>query len=207
MTALADPCEAKVFIVGMNQAKTFPVEAVGSHDQYIDALFNRNGQSCRALYNRITEGKASPTRRNIDDLNGRLAIRGVTAILETNVICYGTPMSADLARPEHVAGKKRGEELFRFLISEIKPPVLIVHGAGAAKKLAPVLGLTGLPAEPTGPEELSIHRSADAGVARAVFVIPSLAPPRWMSWSSWAPAYLDRIADAVAEELTAPVSS
>jgi hypothetical protein len=200
ITTLQDPCDAKVFIVGMNQAKTFSVGDVDSHDLYIDALFNRNGQSCRHLYDRITRGKPSPTRCNIDDLNRRLRAHGVTAILETNVICYGTPMSADLTRPQHSAGSKRGEELFKFIVTEIDPPVIIVHGTGAAKKLAPTLGLSHLPAEPKGPDQFSMHRRSNSGNKRVVFVIPSLAPPRWNGWMAWAPDYLNRLAGRVAEE-------
>ena len=33
-----------------NQATRFSAESIGSHDAYIDALFNRNGKSCRDLY-------------------------------------------------------------------------------------------------------------------------------------------------------------
>jgi hypothetical protein len=201
MTTLQDPCEAEVFIVGMNQAKTFSVAEIGEHDEYMDALFNRNGQTCRGLYDRITQGIPSPTRSNIDDLNRRLRDHGVSAILETNVICYGTRMSADLARPEHHAGRQRGAELFSFLVSEIEPCVLIVHGAGAAKKLAAALGLPNLPAEPTGPDQFAIQRSSNNGTTRAVFVIPSLAPPRWNTWQRWALSYLDRLAGKVAEEV------
>ena len=47
MTDLKNPKQAKVFIVGKNQAKTFQVDQVGSHQKYLDYLFNRNGLSCR----------------------------------------------------------------------------------------------------------------------------------------------------------------
>ena len=87
--------------MGKNQAKTFSEADVGSHDRFIDALFNRRGQSCRGLYDKVTEGKSSPTRGKIDALTRCLESQGVREILETNVIGYSTPMSSDLDKAEH----------------------------------------------------------------------------------------------------------
>jgi hypothetical protein len=89
MTDMVNPEEARVFIVGQNQATGFPPALVGGHKVYIDALFNRNGRSCRQLYDAIRgpEGP-SPTRKNIDALREALAHVGVHDVLETNVICY-----------------------------------------------------------------------------------------------------------------------
>jgi hypothetical protein len=114
MTKLTDPTSARVFIVGKNQAKGYPVERVGSHHRYLDTLFNRNGQSNRALYDLITGGQPSPTRENIDSLTTRLERLGVREVVETNVICYSTPLSTDLTLSEHRGGRERGGKSFRL---------------------------------------------------------------------------------------------
>ncbi len=196
MTRLSDPTRARVFIVGKNQAKGYLVEKVGSHARHIDALFNRNGQSNRSLYDEITGGQPSPTRLNVEGLTTRLERLGVPEVLETNVICYSTPLSVDLSLPSHTGGKKRGQEIFRTLLHFIRPSVLIVHGAGASRELAKLLG-TDLPEPPTVPSTFH-RRETDHGI---VFVIPSLAPPEYNKWSSWAPEYLDRLAPLVARDV------
>lgn len=60
MTELADPLAAKVFIVGRNQAKGFHSSRL-THRRHIDALFNRNGESCRKVYDEMTGFSPSPT--------------------------------------------------------------------------------------------------------------------------------------------------
>lgn len=202
MTDLTDPACAEVFIVGRNQATGYPADAL-THEDHMDALFNRNGRSCRSLYEqmRAAEGKPpSPTRRNTDALVERLRDRGVTALLETNVICYSTPMSAALRDTSHAGGAARGTEIFRTLLDTIRPRVLIAHGTGTAKDLQRLLGLR-LPAPPTA----ATNRHAEAkwvdstaGHELKVFVIPALSPPGWNRWARWAPAYLDRLADDTA---------
>lgn len=196
MTKLSDPTQARVFVVGKNQAKGYRVEDVGSHARHLDALFNRNGESNRGLYDEITGGSPSPTRLNIEGLTARLEQLGVPEVLETNVICYSTPMSCDLTLPTHAGGRERGQEIFRALLHFIRPSVLIVHGAGAGRKLAKLLGVD-LPGPPTAPHEIRRQATADG----TVFVIPSLAPPEYNKWSSWAPDYLDRIAQRAAQEV------
>lgn len=198
MTGLSDPASAEVFIVGKNQAKGYPVEAVGPRDRYLDALFNRNGLTCRGLYDAITGSAPSPTRRNIDALTARLERRGVTRVLETNVICYSTPMSSDLGLAQHVGGRERGQEIFRALLALIRPRVLIAHGADTIRKLERIVGMA-LPAPPSRPDDPVIARSE----AQTVIVLPSLAPPAYNKWSSVAAAHLDRVAGVVAAELAA----
>jgi hypothetical protein len=193
MTKLADPTSARVFIVGKNQAKGYPVERVGSHDLYVDALFNRNVQSTRTLYDRVTGGQPSPTRLNIDGLTTRLEGVGVPEVLETNVICYSTPLSSHLSLPVHRRGRERGQEIFRTLLHFIRPSVLIVHGSDATRELAKVLGAM-LPEPPDSSSKIK-SKGTDNGM---VFVLPSLAPPAYNKWSPWAQDYLDRIASAVA---------
>lgn len=208
MTGMKDPARARVFIVGRNQATGFPEDAINRHDGYLDALFNRNGRSARALYDQIRTAEdrgPSPTRKNLDSLTSALRGVGVTEVLETNVVCYSTPMSADLSRPEHDGGRRQGTEIFASLLDMVRPPVLIAHGSGTHRHLGRLLGV----ALPDSPE------SAEAGVTAArvhahlagrpfdttVFVIPSLAPPAFNRWASWAPVYLRAMASAVAAHL------
>lgn len=116
MTKLDDPRQADVFIVGKNQRKVYWADAV-SLACHVDALFNRPPGGCRRLYDKLTSDSPSPARKNIDALVGRLEDVGVENVLETNVICYSTPMSNYLRHKSHDGGAKRGEEIFRFLLS------------------------------------------------------------------------------------------
>ncbi len=172
MTTLRDPCAADTFVVGRNQRNGYRLEEVGSHERHLDALFNRNGQSCRQLYDEITGGKSSPTRQHIDGFARQLEQAGVRRILETNVICYSTPMSADLRARFNTGGAARGEEIFRFLLAAIKPKAIVVHGAGASRQLGRILAADlGPEPESAGDLRSSIHEGM------LVVVIRSLAPP------------------------------
>ena len=192
MTNLTNPQEADVFIVGKNQRNGYDCARLGSHDRHLNALFNRNSETCRKVYNEMTAGKASPTRKNTDRFVKILASKGVHNILETNVICYSTPMSADLRLGQHSGGEKRGEEIFRYLLTAINPKVLIVHGSGSAIKLASIL-CENLDREPTHAEDLCLTPLGNLHI----FAIPSLAPPAFNRWSSWADQHFDLVADAV----------
>lgn len=196
VTDLTDPRKANTFIVGKNQRNGFRVEDVGSHQRHVDALFNRNGEECRKLYDQITGNKPSPTRKNSDCLVSELNAVDVFSILETNVICYSTPMSADLRLNSHIGGTSRGEEIFRFLLTQIKPSVLIVHGAGAVKNLEKVLKCE-LGPLPSHEDDLRLNECD----GMLVVAIPSLAPPAYNKWIGWAPAHLKRVAAAVAKYL------
>ena len=198
MTNSRSPWCVPVFTVGRNQRNGFSEEAVGSHKKYLDALFNRNGSSSRGLYDLLTE-KPSPTRINTDRLVSKLADVGITEVLETNVVCYSTPMSSDLRSREHLGGKERGTEIFRTLLEVVKPKVLIAHGAGAAKDLSTLLE-TPLPSVPTVPGMTARATAGDM----AVWVIPSLAPPKWNSWMRWADEHLDFVCREVAAHLGLP---
>ncbi|HEV8176294.1 MAG TPA: hypothetical protein VGP44_01265 [Gemmatimonadales bacterium] len=205
MSRTTDPASAQAFIVGRNQATPFPVGQLASHDAYIDALFNRYGQSHSARYARIraSAGKAgSPTRANTERLTTLLERHGVSGVLETNVICYSSPMSADLSMESHRGGKEAGTRIFRELLSAVQPRILIVHGEGTRADVGKILSQA-LPPPPTGPEDELARSAVTLGGASgtrpsAVFVIPSLAPPGWNRWSRWAPAYLERLAIAAA---------
>ena len=195
MTEMKTPWEAEVFVVGKNQKNGYAVNKV-SHRRHLDALFNRDGESCRGLYDELTEGKPSLTRRNTDGLVAHLNKRNIHNILETNVICYSTPMSKDLNNPEHSGGTKRGEDIFRYLLAEIAPSVLIVHGVGSMKSISPILQL----------KQLKVPRSADEICdvqmeKHLIIPIPSLAPAVFNKWSSWADRYLDKVAHRIRQKL------
>jgi hypothetical protein len=119
-----------------------------------------------------------------------LRARGVDAVLETNVICYSTPMSAALGAPEHGGGREHGTALFRTLLEAVRPEVIVAHGSGTAKDLGRVLGVR-LPKPPTAADQPVPEALADGAT---ILVIPSLAPPAWNRWASWAPRYFDRVA-------------
>lgn len=193
MTSLTNPAEANVFTVGKNQRNGYDATRVGSHDHYIDTLFNRGSETCRALYDRMT-GTPSPTRKNADSLVQQLFDRGVSKVIETNVICYSTPMSADLRAAHHIGGTERGTEIFKLVLRLIQPKVLIAHGTDTARRLGKVLGQA-LPAPPERPGKPRSVRIGDA----ILFVIPSLAPPAFNKWSSWSRDHIAALSDQVAD--------
>jgi hypothetical protein len=158
--------------------------------------FNRNGESCRDLYDELTDGRPSPTRKNTDRLVEYLAQQGVHRVLETNVICYSSPMSADLRQETHSGGAARGEELFQYLVHAIDPRVLIVHGAGARKQLSRILEAP-LGDEPTTADDVSYVNVGN----RMIVTIPSLAPPAFNKWCGWADDHFDAVARFVAAYL------
>lgn len=196
-TLSADPEHARVFLAGMNQATAFPTSEC-SQDEFVETLFDPG--AFRRLYLKIRPGGApDPTQENTDAFVSRLLDRGVDGVIETNVVCYGTPRSEDLNQPEHGEGRKRGEEIFRMLITRIRPAVLIVHGAAPARALGRALG-TGLPAPPsTGSANLALARIKREQFGQIeVIVLPSLSPPEYNKWINWSDEYLKRVADHVA---------
>ena len=206
MSKMTDPTRATGFIVGRNQATPFPVGLLPNHEAFVDALFNRNGQSHAELYERARAamGKGpSPTRGNIERLTALLERGGVEGVLETNVICYSTSMSSDLRDAAHAGGKEAGKGIFRALLRAIQPRIIIAHGAATRTDLEKILGVT-LPAVPEGPDagvkgkEVTLPGS-DPPKRALVLVIPALAPPGWNKWSSWAPMWLERLAERAAE--------
>ena len=192
MTDLTDPLTASLSIVGKNQAKGYGTDKL-THRRHIDALFNRSGESCRRLYEEMTGFSPSPTRVNINRFRVVLSGEGIEEILETNVVCYSTPMSSDLRLPQHKSGTVRGTDIFHALLHFVKPKVLVAHGSGTRDTLGRLLGRP-LPAPPT---ELAEPQSTDIDGIK-VFAIPSLAPPRWNHWDGWADAYLAKVAKAAA---------
>jgi hypothetical protein len=201
MTSLRNPSEANVFTVGKNQRHGYDPAEVGSHDHFVDTLFNRGSETCRALYDRIAVSP-SPTRTNTDHLVRLLCDRGVSKVIETNVICYSTPMSSDLRAAHHIGGTERGTEIFKLLLRLIQPTVMIAHGTDTVRKLSKVLGrdLPAPPDKPGDPRPIQIDGTV-------IFVIPSLAPPAFNKWSSWSSGHLAAVSDQVAEILGTKGSS
>ena len=195
MTRMTNPLEADVFIVGMNQRNGYPAHDI-PHWRHMDALFNRNSESCRGLYDEVTHGKASPTRKNIDSLTDRLNQRNIHNVVETDVVCFSTALGKDLRKSENAEGARQGEEIFRYLISEISPPILIVHGAGSLKRINRILKVGDLKV-PRAADEI-----CDVQTARCLIIpIPSLAPPGFNMWASWCGEHLDAVADRVHSKL------
>jgi hypothetical protein len=192
-----DPSQAEVFIVGYNPAKVFSAARIG-HNRHVDALFNRNGETCRGLYTELTA--ESPTRGNIEMLTEKLALAGVTSVLETNVICYSTSKKKDLDTSQHLGGKIRGLELFRAIVREITPKAMIIHGVAVRDEFNRAFRCEA----PPPPDSPDIFREVDLPTGTRVFVIPSLALPGYQSWPrrnsfcNWADSYLDEIASRVA---------
>lgn len=177
MTTSTQPERCKVWLVGANPAKTFPASLVGPFDDYMDALFNRNGKAIRELYDEITGGRPSPTRRNLDRASAELAIHGIHDVLETNLNCYPTRMSADLNDPTRREGRDRGEQIFSMMLETIQPQVIWLHGSGAQKTFRRRYQKT-LPRRQQ-------HNSWSMHDARGrLFVLtPSFAPPAFNSWT------------------------
>jgi hypothetical protein len=195
MTDLKDPSKAELFTVGKNQRNGFRPGDVGSHEHYMGSLFNRGTESCRDLYDRIV-GSPSPTRLNTDNLVKKLKAEGVTQILETNVICYSTDMSADLRKKAHLGGAAKGQQIFTALMELIRPKVIIAHGVDTSRRLAKHLG-SHLPLPPLEPTEPVWSKVGET----AICCIPSLAPPNFNLWSRWADSYLSEVARTAAEKL------
>lgn len=198
MTTLKNPRDAKVFLVGYNPAKAYLTSQI-SHDRHIDALFNRNGEDCHAIYKDLT--RESLTRGNIRDLSDRLSAAGIPEILETNVVCYSTAKSKELALPVHVGGKERGREIFRTLVLEIKPTVIIVHGSGVRDEFNRAFREEEQLPKPS--TSANFYPESILSNGCRVFVIPSLALPGYQNWPkgnsfcNWADDYLSGLVKRV----------
>jgi hypothetical protein len=199
MTSMRDPSSAKVFVVGYNPAKAYSAQSI-DYERHIDALFNRNGETCRGLYSEVT--KESPTRGNIEMLTAKLAAVGVKSVLETNVVCYATSKKKDLSKPNHFGGKPRGVEIFRTIVREIRPRSMIIHGAGVREEFN--RSFTDEPNLPPPPNRPGMFPQIDLSTGTRVCVIPSLALPGYQNWPpqnsfcNWADEYLDELAVQIA---------
>ena len=144
----------------------------------------------------MTKGKPSQTRKNTDRVVACLNRQGVYKVLETDVICYSTRKSEDLKEKAHAGGAKRGEEIFRYLLDQIRPPVLIVHGVAAGQKLSTILKI----------DKLTVPRSVDEVCDvqtehHLVIPIRSLSPQVFNKWSPWSGEFMDRVAVRILNKL------
>lgn len=193
MTSSEDPESCKVWVVGANPAKPFPVESIGSFEAYEDALFNRNGGTFRKLYDDITEGRPSPTRRNLDGVREALEKHGIRDVLETNINCFPTRMSADLEAPSNREGRERGKAIFDLLLATGQPKVVWLHGVGAANKFRrryePDLPASLAPDERIKTKEIG---------GRLYILTQSLAPPAFNRWQRDFDGLLRQAAETIA---------
>lgn len=109
-------------------------------------------------------------------------------------------MSSDLSRPIHQGGRERGDEIFRFLLEVIRPPVLIAHGSSTRETLARTLGAE-LPPLPANSAGLAKKRIEGLDYIPIVYLLPSLGPPAFNKWKSWSAEYFKELSSDVATEL------
>jgi hypothetical protein len=127
-------------------------------------------------------------------------------VIETNVYCYSTPKFKLLTEKRHPGGRKRGRQIFEYLVRCIDPKVLILHGIKVRERFRIEFGVE-IPEFPSDPNRgggvpLKTRRLFKKEVQietqkLTVFVIPSLSAPACNHWGSWADGYLDQLAKNV----------
>jgi hypothetical protein len=210
MTDLKDPKDASVFIVGYNPATAYMARVV-DYDRFIESLFNKNDENCRRFYEEYRDAngeieKKTRTRNNIEWLSQKLGRAGLHSIIETNVICYGAKNKKCMGFAEHKGGKQRGIEIFRTLVTEIRPKVIIIHSKGASDEFNGNFGNNfGFVSNP--PTTKNDIAQVDLKIGSYAFVIPPLGEPGFRNWPKkplrsfchWADEYLDEVARRVAQ--------
>jgi hypothetical protein len=113
-----DPYECRAFVVGFNPASKVPFSRFWNDDTGFDkGAWFEEYKAQRISGRRPTA--VSPTRQRIEDvIMGAHPIR----VLETNLYDVATKSEAALAR-EH-----RDPSIFEFLLRELQPHVLLLHG-------------------------------------------------------------------------------
>ena len=203
MTKIKNPERARIFVVGYNDAVKFPASKI-THKQFLNALFNRGTPDCRDLYDKVTGGQPRPSRKNIDNLIDALESRGFRDILGTNVICYSTPMGADINAAEHDGGFEIGTKIFQFLVRSIKPKIIIIHGEGARKKVEILFGIE-LPKASNEPTTLSEKEIPLNGAFITFLTIKSLSPPEANKWANWRCDCFDLLATTIEKKIGVPL--
>lgn len=183
-TTDTDPAQVDVLIVGASSAKTFHVIDIGNHEQFLDALWNRNGQTCRAMYDAATL-KPSPTRPNLDRLSQMLAASGLSS-LQTNVTCASARYDADVSEKD----RAHGTLLFKTVVAHVPWKAMIIYGVGVTERFGHAFGVAmpPIPSPDTAPVQTAIYN-------RPVFIAPTLASPGYRT-SVW--LYLERVVAAIA---------
>jgi hypothetical protein len=178
-----DPSQADVLIVGASSAKTFRVADVGDHDAFLDALWNRNGKTCSAMYAAATSER-SRTRPNLERLSGMLAARGFTS-LQTNVACASGRYDADVSDED----RAHGTDIFKVVVKHVPWKAMIVYGVGACERFGRALDVA-MPSMPSPDAEPASVTIFD----RPVYISPTIAPPSYRS-SVW--PYLERVVEKI----------
>jgi hypothetical protein len=199
-TDYADPENARVFVVGANPASSYLEENL-SHERHVNALFNRNGESCRVLYAELDGSNKS--RPIIDRFCQRLASRGIHDVLQTNVVCYSTEMAAELSQAQHRPGTIRGTDVFRTLVRCVAPRIIIVHGVGAAERLGKLYRIEIPRPQPSKVPTTQViaAKALIEGHSIEFISIPTLALPGANAWKFWREAYSEVVADHIVEAL------
>lgn len=206
MTNLDDPSKANVLVVGQKQMRTYEDGERLGLQRYLDAQFNRNGRSCRDLYDEMSHRRPSPTRRNLDFLSRRIAeIAPEARLLETNVVCYLEAADPKERRVLRGRGDTDDGEVFLTLLAVAQPEVVIFYGAGAVDLAQRYLN--GLPrlVIPYGPNEIHAVEASLDPLGRTfrpkIIVLPTLSPPEFSKWQSWWPAAAEHVAVVISNLL------
>ncbi len=122
-----NPLQAKLFIVGINPATS--MENSFWDFWSINHGFKKTDWLETYILNRKKQGKKtklSPTRRNINNLVDALS---TLKILETNLFSKATRREADLKEED------KDDSVFKFLLKNIKPKILLLHGNKVIEKI------------------------------------------------------------------------
>ena len=116
-----DPRSCEAFLVGTNPASSVPFWPFWNDTK---GIFDKARWFECYRKERANLGKRpeSPTRRNIEQI---VAMAAPVKVLETNLFSVPTQRAADLHE------KDRKTQAFEFLLDEIKPRILLLHGQKA----------------------------------------------------------------------------
>jgi hypothetical protein len=127
-----DPYACRAFVVGINPASTVPFWPFWNDDSGFDRTCwfecYKRLRACAPLRDGRTRRQAvSSTRQRIDWMREATTVEGEAGIpkiqiLETNLYVKPTARAADLSHSD------RSTEAFEFLLAELQPAVLLLHG-------------------------------------------------------------------------------
>ncbi|WP_203075793.1 hypothetical protein [Falsiroseomonas ponticola] len=131
-----NPYRCQAFIVGINPASSVPFWPFWSDTLGFDWPAWRDSYLETRRIQPLKPGKKSrlaesPTRRTIGWIVDAAAPLG---ILETNLYVRPTPAAADLRSED------RNTQTFEYLLTEIRPQVLLLHGREVATALTKMYG-------------------------------------------------------------------
>lgn len=126
-----NPLESKTFLVGINPATPICSEEIDL-DSYVRMLEDSDAFLKFYSERRVKAGKTriSPTRQGIHSFGRWLEEKTQAPVIETNVIAYPTKNVDELSLiSDDVI--EQGRQIFRRLLMEIRPTLIIIHGADA----------------------------------------------------------------------------